>query len=96
MTKARKLGVRTPVLYAVDQVLHSLTFEYTEGPSVKEVLLGFGIDGVADELLGDMATQIGAAIGKLHDGGIVHGDLTTSNMIMQKDTNHMVTHIFIA
>ncbi|KMZ63433.1 Protein kinase superfamily protein [Zostera marina] len=90
MTKARKLGVRTPALYAVDQVLHSLSFEYIPGPSVKEVLLGFGIDGVTDELLGDMATQIGAAIGKLHDGGIVHGDLTTSNMIIQKETNHMI------
>lgn len=95
MTKARKLGVRTPALYAVDQVLHSLSFEYIPGPSVKEVLLGFGIDGVTDELLGDMATQIGAAIGKLHDGGIVHGDLTTSNMIIQKETNHMVRDIFI-
>ncbi len=29
--------------------------------------------------------QIGKAISKLHDANIIHGDLTTSNMIIQKD-----------
>ncbi|KAL3518850.1 hypothetical protein ACH5RR_021439, partial [Cinchona calisaya] len=66
MTKARRLGVSTPVLYSVDPVLHSLTFEYVEGPS------------------------IGDAIGKLHDGGLVHGDLTTSNMLVRSGTNQLV------
>jgi TP53 regulating kinase and related kinases len=27
--------------------------------------------------------QIGIAVAKLHDGGLVHGDLTTSNMIVR-------------
>ncbi|KAL2326070.1 hypothetical protein Fmac_025128 [Flemingia macrophylla] len=45
MTKARKLGVCTPVLYAVDPVLHTLTFEYIEGYSVKDVFLEFGPRG---------------------------------------------------
>ncbi|KAI3828999.1 hypothetical protein L1987_03112 [Smallanthus sonchifolius] len=29
----------------------------------------------------DIALQIGDTIGKLHDGGVIHGDLTTSNML---------------
>ena len=41
MTKARKLGVCTPVIYAVDTLLHSLTLEYIEGVSVKDILLDF-------------------------------------------------------
>ena len=28
----------------------------------------------------DKATQMGNAIGKLHDDGFIHGDLTTPNM----------------
>ncbi|XP_027164411.1 EKC/KEOPS complex subunit TP53RK [Coffea eugenioides] len=90
MTKARRLGVSTPVLYAVDPMLHSLTFEYVEGPSVKEIFLDFGEQGIIEERMDDIAKQIGDAIGKLHDGGLIHGDLTTSNMLVQSGTNQLV------
>lgn len=90
MAKARKLGVRTPVLYLVDPVLHRLTFEYVDGPSVKDVFLEFGLRGIAQERLEDIASQIGISIGKLHDGGLIHGDLTTSNMLIQSGTNQLV------
>ena len=90
MTKARRLGVVTPVLYAVDTVMHTLTFEYVEGPSVKDILLGFGLVGVDEERMADITTQIGNAIGKLHDGGLVHGDLTTSNMLLRSSANQLV------
>nr|GMD90011.1 EKC/KEOPS complex subunit bud32-like [Ipomoea batatas] len=90
MTKARRLGVATPVLYAVDPILHSLTFEYVEGPLVKDILLGFGSSGMDEERIADIAFQIGNAIGKIHDGGLVHGDLTTSNMLMRSATNQLV------
>ena len=30
-----------------------------------------------------LAYQIGVAIAKMHDADIVHGDLTTSNMMLQ-------------
>lgn len=90
MTKARRLGVLTPVLYAVDTVLHTLTFEYVEGPAVKDVLLDFGLNGVDEEKMTTIAVQIGVAIAKLHDGGLVHGDLTTSNMLIQNGSNQLV------
>lgn len=90
MTKARRLGVPTPALYAVDPLLHTLTFEYVDGLSVKEILLDFGLNGTVKERLDDIATQIGNAVGKLHDGGLIHGDLTTSNMIVRRETNQLV------
>ncbi|TKY53403.1 TP53-regulating kinase [Spatholobus suberectus] len=90
MTKARRLGVCTPVLFAVDPVLHTLTFEYIEGNSVKDVFLEFGSRGVDKECLDNIASQIGDAIGKLHDGGLVHGDLTTSNMLLKNGTKQLV------
>jgi serine/threonine protein kinase len=39
--------------------------------------LGFFLKLIGDQLLG----LIGEAIGKLHAGGIMHGDLTTSNIL---------------
>ncbi|XP_010545098.1 PREDICTED: EKC/KEOPS complex subunit bud32 isoform X2 [Tarenaya hassleriana] len=90
MTKARKLGVRTPLLYSVDPLLHTLTLEYVDGVSVKDIFLQFGANGIFQERLDDISSQIGDAIAKLHDGGLVHGDLTTSNMLMEKGTNQLV------
>ncbi|KAJ0110445.1 hypothetical protein Patl1_03324 [Pistacia atlantica] len=96
MTKARRLGVSTPVLYAVDPVQHTLTFEYVEGPSVKDVFLEFGLHGIVEERLDDIAVQIGVAIAKLHDGGLIHGDLTTSNMLIRNGTNQLMDRIIAA
>lgn len=90
MTKARRLGVSTPVLYAIDPVMHSLTFEYVEGFSVKEIFLDFGTNGIVEERMSDIASQIGSAIAKLHDGGLIHGDLTTSNMLISSGSNQLV------
>ncbi|KAL3647850.1 hypothetical protein CASFOL_008818 [Castilleja foliolosa] len=88
--KARKLGVSTPALYAVDHLVHSLTFEFVEGPAVKDIFLDFGSRGIVEERLDDIATQIGNAIAKIHDGGLIHGDLTTSNMLIRNKTNQLV------
>ncbi|GAA0145381.1 non-receptor serine/threonine protein kinase [Lithospermum erythrorhizon] len=89
-TKARRLGVVTPVLFAVDPILQTLTFEYVEGASVKDILLDFGSNGLAEERMDDIAKQIGEAIAKLHDGGLIHGDLTTSNMLIRDGSNQLV------
>ena len=91
MIKARKLGVLTPTLYALDPMLQTLTLGPMEGPSMKDVLLGFGSHGIDSEKLSDMAMQIGGAVAKIHDGGLVHGDLTTSNMIVQMGTGNLVS-----
>jgi TP53 regulating kinase-like protein len=77
----------------MDPVPHTLTFEYVDGLCVKDILLGFGSDGINEERLNDIATQIGNAVGKLHDGGLVHGDLTTSNMMIKNNTNQLVRTI---
>lgn len=88
LTKARKLGVATPALYAVDLVTNTLTFEFVDGPLVKDILLKSG--PLPDRHLEELACDIGKAIAKLHDGGLIHGDLTTSNMIVCAKTGRLV------
>ena len=43
----------------------TLMFEHEEGPVVKEVFLNFGLHGVSEEQIYDIAKEIGDAIGKL-------------------------------
>lgn len=45
------------------------------------------VDSAAAETI---MKQIGEAIAKMHDGGLVHGDLTTSNMLLQENDQKLV------
>mgnify|MGYP000241673684 CR=1 FL=1 len=55
--------------------------ENIDGPRVKEYLDNKNID------CADIGWKIGNMVGKLHKNNIVHGDLTTSNMIIRKNGN---------
>ena len=75
---ARRLGVRTPIVYDVDLVRHRLILEELPGPTLKQLL-----DQPPDppETLDGAVRRFGEALGRLHAGGISHGDLTSSNVI---------------
>jgi TP53 regulating kinase-like protein len=73
---AKEAGVPTPTIYMVDVSKATIIMEYIEGTQVKQLL--DDID-TKERLL--LCRTIGTMIGRLHVHGIIHGDLTTSNMI---------------
>lgn len=75
LNDARRAGVCTPQVLAASET--SLRMEWLEGMRVKELLTAGNCEQVGQ--------KIGAAIGKLHTYDIIHGDLTTSNMIMRRE-----------
>jgi len=77
MHEAKKAGVPTPTIYMVDLAKKSIIMEYVEGKQVKRILNQLS----AKERI-ELCRKIGILIGRLHKSGIIHGDLTTSNMIL--------------
>jgi len=77
MHEAKRAGVATPTVFMVDVKNAAVTMEFVEGKQVKQVL-GCMAQGERQEL----CFRIGELIGKLHGHGVIHGDLTTSNMIL--------------
>src|SRR5436309_655258 len=75
MAEARAAGVPVPIIYDIDLVEAKIVMEYVSGPTLKEVLDRRGSAGL------EVAREMGRVIGRLHRAGIVHGDLTTSNML---------------
>ncbi len=75
--KAKEVGVPTPTIFMVDVADSNIVMEFVEGKQVKEVL-----DNVSAEERLSLCKTIGRLIGRLHKHGIIHGDLTTSNMIL--------------
>jgi len=78
LTEARKCGVPTPQILNVDEANHKIIMENIVGKRIKELL--FSADKKDIE---KVCFEIGKLVGKLHSSGIVHGDLTTSNMILK-------------
>lgn len=88
LVRCRREGLRVPAVYGVDEVKGTLMLEWIGGAPVRvrinEALgeRGRGKDVEGDADLRDLMRRIGRALGKMHSIGIVHGDLTTSNMML--------------
>jgi TP53 regulating kinase-like protein len=76
MHEAKKAGVPTPTIFLVDHVNTTIIMEYIEGKQVKQLL-----NRVSKSRRRSLCFKIGESVGRLHKYGIVHGDLTTSNLI---------------
>jgi len=75
--RAKEAGVPTPTIYMVDLANSNIIMEYIEGKQIKQVL-----DDMPQKQKLRLCQHIGTLIGRLHKSGIIHGDLTTSNMIL--------------
>lgn len=78
LVDARRLGVRTPIVYDVDLPRHRLVLEELPGPTLRELLEDPSVS--PDDLAGAVRA-FGHALGVLHAGSIAHGDLTSSNVL---------------
>ena len=74
---AKEAGVPTPIIFMVDLADSNIIMEFIEGKQVKQVF-----NNLSPEERGGLSRHIGELIGRLHRNDIVHGDLTTSNMLL--------------
>lgn len=77
--KAKLSGARTPYIYKVDRNGTRIIMEFIEGEKVKDVI---GKKNENKNL--KLCREIGKQIAKFHLAGIIHGDLTTSNILIEK------------
>jgi TP53 regulating kinase-like protein len=80
MHEAKLAGVPTPTIFLVDMGNGAITMELVKGKQVKQLL-----GGISKAKRRELCVRIGELIGKLHGHGIIHGDLTTSNMILNAE-----------
>jgi Kae1-associated kinase Bud32 len=78
LVDARRLGVRTPILYDLDLTRHRLILEELPGPTLRELLEDPALE---PEVLVGAVRAFGLVLGRLHAGRIAHGDLTSSNVL---------------
>jgi len=85
LTEVRKLGIPTPKILHVDEKNHKIVMEFINGDRLKEYL-----NSICPNEVKSICLKLGKQIGKLHSNNIVHGDLTTSNMILKGDEIYFI------
>jgi len=80
LNEAKRVGVETPKIFSVDENNFKIIMDFIEGKRLKEFL-----NETNNENRKKVAEELGKKVGLLHKNGIVHGDLTTSNMILKDD-----------
>jgi Kae1-associated kinase Bud32 len=81
MHEVKGLGVPVPAIFHIDPSTATIVMEYVKAPTLKEEL----------NLLPKSAKltrceTLGIKLGQMHAGGIVHGDITLSNVLCDKDS----------
>jgi len=80
LAEAKRCGVMTPLVYDINLKENTITMEEVEGTLIKDV---FDYAELIEII--SIAHKIGESIARLHNCGIIHGDLTTSNILLKGD-----------
>ena len=78
--RAKEAGVPAPRLYDVDLPGSTLVMEYIPGRRLKDLMARAGAAEIEGRFRG-----FGRCTARLHSSGIMHGDLTTANVVLRGD-----------
>ena len=81
--KARLSSVSVPIIYHVNPDKGEIIMEMIDGINLNDYLNN-------DNYNSDLFKDIGEMIGRLHSNGIIHGDLTTSNIIIRNNKIYLI------
>lgn len=77
LAELRLMGLNVPALYYVDAGKGLIVMEFVDGLLLRD-LVANDVNDVSNYV-----QDLGAMVAKIHGRGIVHGDLTTSNVIVR-------------
>lgn len=82
LLRLRKAGIRVPAVYMVDLSRNVLIMEYVAGQTLKAFLQqGNRQDGIGEAVM----REAGRQVARMHKCDVVHGDLTTGNIMVVND-----------
>ena len=76
ISQVKSFGISTPLIYFMDTGKCSILMQHIDGTVVRDM---------EDSKIVKVCREIGNIVGTMHKNGIMHGDLTTSNFIVDKE-----------
>lgn len=84
LLRCRRAGISAPVVFFVDYASNCLFMEEIEGSvTVRDYIQSIMETEKTPERLLSLAQTVGQVLARMHDEDLVHGDLTTSNMLLR-------------
>ncbi|MHA1670780.1 MAG: Kae1-associated kinase Bud32 [Promethearchaeota archaeon] len=77
LIKVKKYGLNVPQVFEININTSTIIMKYIEGKKLKDLIFEFD-----DAKKNKIFNNIGKFLAKLHQNGHIHGDLTTSNIII--------------
>ncbi len=81
LNDAKNYGVNTPYIYSVDLENYNIVMEKVDAIQLQDKIESSNISD-----LEALLKNIGAMVKRMHDGEIIHGDLTTANILIKDKT----------
>ena len=88
--EAKRCGVKTPIIYDINKEENAIVMENVEGFILKKIFEDIDDSEKPNISVKNLCEKIGRNIAKLHNCNIVHGDLTSSNMILKNDDVYFI------
>jgi TP53 regulating kinase and related kinases len=76
----KRLGIKAPIIF--DTKDFTIEMEFIEGKKLKEIL--------TNENSQRICREIGRCVSIMHKGDMIHGDLTTSNILIKNDEVYFI------
>ncbi|CAG9537288.1 unnamed protein product [Cercopithifilaria johnstoni] len=92
--RCKTMGIDVPTVYFVNIDRNSFIMEeITNGTTARQFIEDFKNSSDFEGIITDFGIRLGQIIAKLHHGGIMHGDLTTSNVLLRNGNPKIIVFI---
>ena len=85
ISEARSCGVSVPTIFDIDLENGIIAMQFLKGRRIKDIL-----NNLSEKERQSICKKIGENIAKFHNNDIIHGDITTSNMILEDNKIHFI------
>ena len=82
---SKKVGVKTPFIYSIDLVNYDIIMENINALQLQEI-----IENNSKEYLKNIMKNIATSVKKIHEADIIHGDLTTANILISDNDLYLI------
>ncbi len=91
LVRANRQGINTPTVLFSDLVNRKIYLQFVDNSAqLKEVLKIIYYSDISkyEKLIEKITSQLGENLAKMHNSNIIHGDLTTSNMLLRLNSKN--------
>uniref|UniRef100_A0A8C4TRL1 non-specific serine/threonine protein kinase n=1 Tax=Falco tinnunculus TaxID=100819 RepID=A0A8C4TRL1_FALTI len=90
LLRCRRAGIAAPVVYFVDYATNSIYLEdIVDSVTVQDYIYSVQQSGNDTSSLLTLAEKMGELLARMHDEDLIHGDLTTSNILLRSPTEKL-------